>query len=524
MLKVLYPSYDYLPQHLKPSFLYMGVFPQNNENLLHLLDLWFAEEFVESGNFAYRSFEAILTRSLLLTTHTLHPSFWHMCNKEASKSKFFHALNTQLDVLTEGIKRQRRLCIQNNILFGIKDVCDSMTSISTVRSLLCTGPYHQYPVPVCLENFRLLRILHALTIRFYEFPIELLVKLVRLKYLALVCDENLPASISKLWNLEVLIVNRHLSIVKSSKNSSYMPMEIWDMKQLTDIQITGRNLQHPREGSVLQNLTTLLGVGPQSCIKDVFERIPNLLKLGIQIELAPGATHEPFCFFDHISHLHKLQLLKCVIVNPILQIKIPTHLPIFPSTLIDLTLSGLGYPWEDTSMISSLPNLKILKLHCYAFHGPKWQVHKNDFRQLEMLQIEDTDLVNWTVEDHQCLDKLKWLGIRHCYKLDEIPHAFGEELQTIEIVDCNHHAMASAKQLKKDLDGKYNCPPNPHKQGCTRPIRPAQAHLRIEYFRGYLPTRSSTGGSSVPASGNVSCVGRKPTRKCTYRTSNIVDN
>ncbi|KAL7153588.1 hypothetical protein ABFS83_04G179400 [Erythranthe nasuta] len=457
MLEVLYPSYDYLPQHLKPSFLYMGVFPQNNENLLQLLDLWFAEEFVESGNFAYRSFEAILTRSLLLTTHALHPSFWHMCNKEASKSKFFHALNTQLDVLTEGIKSQRRLCIQNNILFGIKDVCDSMTSISTVRSLLCTGPYHQYPVPVCLENFRLLRILHALTIRFYEFPIELLVKLVRLRYLALVCDENLPASISKLWNLEVLIVNRHLCIVKSSKNSSYMPMEIWDMKQLTDIQITGRNLQHPRDGSVLPNLTTLLGVGPQSCTKDVFERIPDLLKLGIRIELAPGATHEPFCFFDHISHLHKLQLLKCVIVNPILQIKIPTHLPIFPSTLIDLTLSGLGYPWEDTSMISSLPNLKILKLQCYAFRGPKWQVHKNEFRQLEMLQIDDTDLVNWTVEDYQCLDKLTWLGIRHCYKLDKIPHAFGEELRNIEIVDCNHHAMASAKQLKKDLDGKYNC-------------------------------------------------------------------
>ncbi|KAL7115436.1 hypothetical protein ACP275_04G184100 [Erythranthe tilingii] len=361
------------------------------------------------------------------------------------------------DIFTEGVKRQRRLCIQNNILFGIKDVCDSMTSISMVRSLLCTGPYHQYPVPVCLENFRLLRILHALTIRFYKFPIELLMKLVQLTYLAFTCDEDLPASISKLWNLKVLIVNRHLSIVKSSKNSSYLPMEIWDMKELNDIRITGSNLPYPCEGSFLPNLTRLLNVGPQSCTKDVFERIPNLQKMGIQIELAPDATHEFFCFFDHISNLHKLEILQCVIVNPILKTEIPTPFPIFPSSLTDITLSGLGYPWEETSMISSLPNLTKLKLQCYAFRGPKWQVHKNDFRQLEMLMIEDTDLVHWTVEDYQCLDKLEWLGIRHCYKLDEIPHAFGEELCNIEIVDCNHHALASAKQLKKDLDGKYNC-------------------------------------------------------------------
>ncbi|KAL7115440.1 hypothetical protein ACP275_04G184400 [Erythranthe tilingii] len=459
MSKVLYPSYDYLPQHLKPCFLYMGIFPQNNENpLVQLTDLWLAEEFIVSGSSTYKSLEHIASGSLVMSTCTLHPAFWHMCNKEASKSKFYHALNTCVDVLTDRIKLQRRLCIQNNVLFGIKVVYDSLTSISKVRSLLCTGPYHQYPVPLlCLENFRLLKILHALTIRFYEFPIDLLMKLVRLTYLAFTYDENLPASISKLWNLEVLIINRHLSIVESSKNSSYMPMEIWDMKELKDIRITGSNLPHPREGSVLQSLRTLLGVGPQSCTKDVFERIPNLLNLGIQIELAPDATREPFRFFDHISHLHKLKTLQCVIVNPIPKTDIPTHLPIFPSNLVDLTLSGLGYPWEETSMISSLPNLTKLKLQCYAFRGPKWRVHKNEFRQLEMLMIEDTDLVNWTVEDYQCLDKLEWLGIQHCYKLDEIPHAFGEELQTIKIVDCNPLALAGAKQLKKDLDGKYNC-------------------------------------------------------------------
>ncbi|KAL8056916.1 hypothetical protein ABFX02_04G149800 [Erythranthe guttata] len=439
MFEVLYPSYNYLPQYLKSCFLYMGVFPQNCKiPFSKLLNLWLLERFLElehdldSTNYGVRCLINLVSRSLVMVhedrrytyrvnTCRLHSSYWYMCNKEAEKIKFFHALKSRADGLAQGIESQRRLCIRNNVLLGIKDVYDSMASISSLRSLLCTGPYHEYQVPICLEYLSLLRILDALTVRFYEFPMEV-VKLVQLRYLALTYDGNLPSSISKLWNLEYLIVERHLRIIKHVESIQFLPREIWNMEKLKHLKVTGCDLPYPCEGSFLPNLLTLVDVSAQSCTRDVLSRIPNLLKLGIRIELALDNV-EPLCLFDHISNLRNLSGLKCVVVNPrIMSEFIVAPLSIFSSSLEKLTLSGLGYPWEEMSKIaSSLPNLVMLKLRCYAFRGQKWEVRESEFPRLEFLLIEDTDLVHWTVGNRGFFLRLKKLSIRHCYRLVEIP-------------------------------------------------------------------------------------------------------
>ncbi|KAL0385145.1 UNVERIFIED_CONTAM: putative late blight resistance proteinR1A-10 [Sesamum radiatum] len=196
MSKVLYLSYKYLPQHLKACFLYMGVFPRDYEiPPSKLINLWCAEGFLEPNrtktteDHAMLCLEDLVSRSVVLVrqqstigrikTCRLHSVFQHLCIQEASKDKFFHVLDGYAN---QGIESQRRFCTHNNVLFGIKDVYKSMASISNARSLLCTGAHHQYPVPMCL-HFSLLRVLDALTIRFYSFPIEL-VKLIQLRYLS----------------------------------------------------------------------------------------------------------------------------------------------------------------------------------------------------------------------------------------------------------------------------------------------------------------------------------------------------
>ncbi|EYU28625.1 hypothetical protein MIMGU_mgv1a020298mg [Erythranthe guttata] len=413
MYKVLYPSYDYLSQELKPIFLYMGVFPQNYEiPRSKLAKIWDVEGFCV-GYQSPAKLDELDSSSLIMLheigfrkrikTCSLYSPFWHLCNKEATKSKFFHALNSLADGLAEErLERHRRLCIRNNSLFAIKDVYDKMSSVSTVRSLLCTGPYHEYPVQVCF-GFRLLRILDALTARFYEFPLEV-VNLIQLLYLALTFEGKIPSSISRLWNLRYLIVRRHLSIVKSKGNSLYMPTEIWDMKELIHLQVTGSDLPHPRQESFLGNLYTVLDVGSQSCTRDVFERIPSLMKLGIRIEVGPADdVDEPFSCFDHISHLH---------------------------------------------------NLQTLKYACYAFRGPKWKVRQHEFQKLRFLLIEDTDLVQWTFEDHRCFKSLETLSVKHCYKLERIPMKFYERLLKIELVDCNPLALT---KLKEDREKDKFC-------------------------------------------------------------------
>ncbi|KAK4416856.1 putative late blight resistance proteinR1A-10 [Sesamum alatum] len=468
--QVLYRSYDYLQQYLKPCFLYMGVFPYDSDVAASkLIKLWCVEGFLELHqiNPSFYEFNAMKYLKHLVSanivrirqqstfggikTCNIYPVFWHICMREAGEQKFFHVMDSNGN---QGIESQRRQCIHNNVLFGIKDVQKSMTSISNVRSILCTGPHHQYPVPISL-GFSLLRVLDALTIRFYGFPSEV-VKLVQLRYLAFTYNGKLPASISKLCNLEYLIVRQYLSILSSGAFRPYLPNEIWDMQGLRHLQVMGSDLPNPSyEGALLPNLLTLLGISARSCTKEILKRIPNLNKLGIQIELALDVD-EPLWCFEHLASLHKLESLKWSIVNPHLRVAVPTlSFPIFPPGLKKLTLSGLKFPWEFMMIIiDQLRDLEVLKLQCYAFQGRVWKMdHMVFVSQLRFLLIEDTDLEEWYVGKYASFHSLERLILRQCYKLKEIPEKIRHDkcLQMIELEDCNPFLVNSTMHWAKKI-------------------------------------------------------------------------
>ncbi|KAL1564961.1 hypothetical protein AAHA92_07238 [Salvia divinorum] len=467
--KVLYPSYNYLPQHLKECFLYMGVFPHNYEiPKSKLINMWIVEEIIEQSmeDYALECLEELASYSLVmvykksksktsskrpsLKTCGLHSTWLHLCCKEAKINKFFHVMHSYEDGFGEGIKGQTRLSIHNKVLFGIKDVHRSIEEhcSSTAKSLLCLHPYHQYQVPLCFK-LRLLQHLDALNIRFYDFPLEVL-ELVRLKYLAFTCNCDLPTSISNLSSLHFLIVSQHFNF-KTSGTPSYLPMSIWDMKELKHLQIMGSDLPD-LHGAILPNLSTLLGVSALSCTKTVFQSLPNLNKLGIQIELAPDVI-EPLSCFDHICQLKELESLKCVVVNPDYCCGVVAPLSAFPLSLKRLSLSGLGYPWEEMGKIASLPSLEVLKLRCNAFQGSKWEVEGHSFMKLKYLLIEDCDVERLMVGKLKSFRRLQCLSIHHCYNLDELYWKFYEDLSKIEVIDC--HPLFE-KQMKEALLWKKN--------------------------------------------------------------------
>ncbi|KAL8547576.1 hypothetical protein ACS0TY_007049 [Phlomoides rotata] len=192
------------------------------------------------------------------------------------------------------------------------------------------------------------------------------------------------------------------------------------MKELKHLQVTGSSLPDPDSDKLLPNLLTLLDVGARCCTRSVLERIPNLKKLGIQIELPPDGAEIP-SFGNHIPYLEKLTSLNCVIVNPTLIT--PPPLPDLPLGLKELSLSGFGYPWEEMSKIALLPNLEVLKLRCYAFRGPKWKSHAGygpggpkdwEFKQLKYLLIEDTDLVDWIALSGS-FNRIRRIILKNCY-------------------------------------------------------------------------------------------------------------
>ncbi|KAG8388622.1 hypothetical protein BUALT_Bualt02G0144600 [Buddleja alternifolia] len=295
-------------------------------------------------------------------------------------------------------------------------------------------------------SLRLLRVLDALTIRFYNFPSEV-AELVHLRYVG----GKLPSSISKLWNLQYLIVRRY-QIIKSSGSLSYLPREIWNMQELRHLQVMGSILPDPR-GAVLPNLVKILDVSAHSCTKEVFEAVLNLEKLGIQMEYALDGDHK-FCCFDHLSHLRALKSLKCVaMVIRNLKSRVvapPASTKNFPLGLEKLTLSGLGYSWQHMSKIAASPNLKVLKLRNYAFRGSEWTTDQGDFRQVKILVLEDTDLRHWRAKLRP-FKALEHLIVRHCYKLEKIPSEIGDKLRGLkmmELVDVKPSLVASAKKMQ----------------------------------------------------------------------------
>ncbi|KAG8366428.1 hypothetical protein BUALT_Bualt17G0078600 [Buddleja alternifolia] len=364
MVKQLSSCYKRLPQHLKSCFLYMAVFPQRYEiPASKLIKLWVAVGFLEPTpsktleKAAEHYLKELVDESLILVSKqsstfgikelTIHNAMWHLCSTLGEKHEFLHVINRYTD------------CIL----------------LSSARMVL-----------------------DVLTVRFYNFPTEIFL-LFSLRYLAATYNGGkLPDGLSNLRNLQYLIVRLHQS-VKFSGAPSYLPVEIWNMKELRHLQFMGSDLPDP-SGAVLPNLLTLSDVSSYSCTKEVFRGIPNLKKLGIRIVLMHHDAVEPFRPFNHLVQLKKLKSLKCVVVNP-----------------------------------------------RFESQGPMWDV-KDVLCGLKFLLLEDMDLVHWRSYVSSFM-QLRHLSIGHCYKLEEFPDCLGKifSVELIELVDCNPLAVALVRKL-----------------------------------------------------------------------------
>ncbi|KAL7098514.1 hypothetical protein ACP275_09G022400 [Erythranthe tilingii] len=469
-------SYTMLPQYLKACFLYMGVFPKKYKiPCLKVSNLWISEGILEPGEnnsveaMADRCLSRLALRSVILydkltftskripKTSRLHFTFRNLCVNEAHREKFFCVIKKYADFsFPEKLNSQNRLCFHNNIVLGFEEVHSWMESIPNARSLLCFGPKQPYPIALYL-GFRLLKVLDAVSIRFYEFPLQV-VKLVHLKYLAITYDGEIPSSISCLWNLEVLIVSRHNNI-KRSNLPVYLPIEIWKLHKLKHLECMGLDLPDPSSADdyslVLENLLTLSGVTAHSVKVGLLARIPNLKKIGIKIESAHDSV-ETFSFLgvDQFATLYEeIESFKCVVVYPSL-IRSPenvTSVPIhFPLLLKKISLSGCGFSWSYVRAMGDLPNLETLKLRWYAFCGPVWKTSDWDFPSLKYLLLEDLDLKWWdSTRDH--FPSLVRLVIRHCYNLQEIPRDFAhiKSLRMVEVDDCRKQVTVEIEKQRK---------------------------------------------------------------------------
>ncbi|KAL0319417.1 UNVERIFIED_CONTAM: putative late blight resistance proteinR1A-10 [Sesamum angustifolium] len=230
-LRILYMSYKELPVHLKPCFLYMGVFPKDNMTYVsRLKKLWVAEGFLKSisgkslEEAAEEYLNNLIDRNLIVPLMmgssgkiklcSMHDLLRDLCLREAQKEKFLSSLE-----IGQATTIHRRIVVHQISSKDKYDLHRVLHSAQLVHSLTCD---FQEALP--LASFRLLRIIDA-------------------------------------------------------------PPEIWKMHQLRHLDVNVLRIPDPTTATgdefVLPNLQKMSEIVNFKCCEAVVKRIPNINKLRI---------------------------------------------------------------------------------------------------------------------------------------------------------------------------------------------------------------------------------------------------
>ncbi|KAG6421504.1 hypothetical protein SASPL_118058 [Salvia splendens] len=385
-----------------------------------------------------------------IKTCGLHDSLRDLAVKESGTEKFFHSVRRYANAkkLEEVAKTQRRVSVHKNILICLKDVYHSTKLISDARTLIYAGAHHHHPMPLFL-TYDLLRVLDAYTVYFIRFPQEL-AHLIHLRYLSMTYNGKLASTLSKLQNLQVLIVRRQPRIIFVGK--SFLPDEFWGMQHLRHLVMTETDLPKiPETPPLFANLQSLTDINAASCTREVLKRMPNLKKLSMWVEKAGVISL-------YLDELKQLEVFNFTVLNPSPSKKVEFESEFYlPPKLRKLSLSGCGLPWEAMGVIADLGDLEVLKLRELAFNGDEWcLLDEHVFEKLKFLMIEYLNFKTWNA-NHEHFPGLEQLYLRHCYDLEEIPSDIGfiGPLKLIELVDCGPAAVESAEVIKQEQEVDY---------------------------------------------------------------------
>nr|GMD31444.1 putative late blight resistance protein homolog R1B-16 isoform X1 [Ipomoea batatas] len=302
------------------------------------------------------------------------------------------------------------------------------------------------------SHFKLLRVLDIECIcsdRYEELYV--LANLIHLRYLALKYSiDRTMGRYSHLelfehWNMQSFIVRKN-----GGAFDSFEAYGIWKMPLLRNFCIEWI-VSLGTLSVVHRNIESISWLDSKLCTKDLFTRIPNVKKLGID---GTYCKNNVDCFYDfvHLRYLEELSIRKCI---PCSGISWATS---FLPNLKKLKFLFTSLAWSDMKLIGRLPNLEVLKLK-HAIDNTKdrmWKPSRKGFRKLKRLVIEYTCFEYWSaVGDH--FPVLECLELHECYNLREIPSGFADitTLALIQLKLCRDSVLASAKLIQEEQYNNY---------------------------------------------------------------------
>nr|GME13265.1 putative late blight resistance protein homolog R1B-16 isoform X1 [Ipomoea batatas] len=279
-----------------------------------------------------------------------------------------------------------------------------------------------------------------------EIALNVLANLVHLRYLALSTYKTFKVKLFEHWNMQSFVVRGGFGKLDSSH-----AIEIWKMPQLRHFYADQICSLETLEG-VHRKLETISWLGQACCTNDLFTRISNLKKLGIDGRFSYA---NPDCFnnFVDLGQLEKLSIRDWHLK------RIPCSNSLWATSFLPklkkLSFIRTSLPWSDVRLIGMLPNLEVLRL-INACVCAKWEPSDGGFHRLKRLVIKITSLQYWNaVGDH--FPVLECLELSNCYWLEEIPRGFADitTLALIQLSKCRDSLVASAKWIQEEQNNNY---------------------------------------------------------------------
>ncbi|XP_051115596.1 putative late blight resistance protein homolog R1A-10 isoform X2 [Andrographis paniculata] len=448
--KILSLSYRSLPIHLKPCFLYMRFFPEDDRiDVNNLIKLWIAEGFIKPTSqksledIASEYVKGLLDRNLIFIRSIekcgVHDLLRDLCLTESASENFIRSPKVQ---------RIRSHYHTDACCFICSEEINGAVAEKLLKTFHVFSQWSEFNPLYCdackpayshIARPRLVRLMGDLINGVYHREILLPTEV----HYATICyffGKKLisPRSQHLLWNLQTLIIG-------VITGRTILPPEIWEMPQLRHLICKPSGyLPDPTATAtashnipILKNLQILSAGFAFKCTDNILARIPNVKDL--EIDYFEGES------FD----LRQLQELESLCVWSLHKIRA------IPNSLKRLSLD-VTRP-EDMPIIGSLPRLESLKIG-YSYHVTNWNPVEGEFLHLKELYISHAyGLVCWSA-DQSHFPILERLKMKTFPLLEEIPWGIGDipTLESIMLEECNDSLIHSAKEMWEEQQSMGN--------------------------------------------------------------------
>ncbi|KAK1268177.1 Disease resistance protein RPP8 [Acorus gramineus] len=492
--RVLAHSYHDLPEHLKPCFLYLGVFPEDYEILSgRLVRLWVAEGFVNSMNAELEEaaegyLEALVKRNLVMSVRRtfagnvescrVHDLLLELSVSKARDTGFLDVRKEENFEEQSAAHRARRI-VSHSIIDEDTPSPDFKRASPEICSLIHCGTLHKLHRQYLAKDsiWEGLNLLRVVDVDLGYSPVKILPKgigkMTLLRHLGLDWSGThmrLPTSLGNLCNLQTLDLRIDSTI--------FVPASIWRLERLRHL--LGKDLRIDGQPRIDRryDLQTLSGVRDppgwsKRCQLSRLTRLrafeAEMIEISDEGPLA-AALHEMKSLRSLELGLHedwtelkkpirKLyifaedpktediegQMAKLLVFqehHELREMCLHGHIGAlprapncgFPPNLTKLYLTRSRLTRDSFARLERLPKLQLLTLSYRSYIEGELVFGGGGFAELESLEIDNLQkLEKWEVEEG-AMPVLKTLVVTYCRMLKELPEGLQHVTSLKEMV------------------------------------------------------------------------------------------